>query len=126
MESRRSHRDRPAPNRFSRMGHLRHRRTVEGMRVPCRRRRNLADRLRPYVRPLPASEPMVSADPIRMFLYRWMIETGDPVELMAKGFDVDATTICELLSGERSRITKQEAILLRSRLSLDRDDRRLI
>jgi len=45
---------------------------------------------------------MVSADPIRMFLYRWMIETGDPVELMAKGFDVDATTICELLPGERS------------------------
>lgn len=69
---------------------------------------------------------MVSADPIQMFLFRWMMETGDPVEVIAKGFNVDEKMVCELLSGKRTRITKQEAILLRSRLSLDRDDRRLI
>ena len=69
------------------------------MKVPWRGRRNLAERLRPYVRPLPRSEPMVSADPIRMFLYRWMSETGDPVEVVAKGFDLDVELTRQLFAG---------------------------
>ncbi len=55
------------------------------MRLPWRRR-DLAERLRPYLPVREPIEPMVDADPIRMFLVRWMIETGDPIYLVAQGF----------------------------------------
>lgn len=42
---------------------------------------------------------MVSADPIRMFLYRWMIETGDPVEVIARGFNLDAKLVAGVIDG---------------------------
>lgn len=86
------------------------------MRVPWRRRRNLAERLRPYVRSLPLSEPMVSADPIRMFLYRWMIETGDPIETVAKGFDLDPRLIWQLIEGEIHLISEAHRNELQAKL----------
>ena len=69
------------------------------MRLPWRRQRDLAHRLGPYVPSAEPSDPMVDADPIRMFLFRWMIETGDPTDVVAKGFDLDL----ELVSGILSR-----------------------
>ncbi len=90
------------------------------MRVPWRRRRNLAERLRPYVRPLPPSEPMVSADPIRMFLYRWMIQTGDPMELISAGFDLDVRVVRQLLGRESLTLTQREDEELRAKIGLGR------
>ena len=92
------------------------------MRVPWRRRRNLAERLRPYIRPLPLTEPMVSADPIRMFLYRWMIETGDPVEVIAKGFDLDVGWVADLIGGQIAGVGSVDFVELCSKLSLRQQD----
>ncbi len=61
-----------------------------------RKRVDLAERLRPYVDIAPRMEPMVDADPIRMFLFRWMIETGDPIEVVARGFNVDVNLMREV------------------------------
>ncbi len=90
-----------------------------------RRRRpgvDLVQRLRPYMDPSLAPERMVSADPIRMFLYRWMIETGDPIEVVAKGFDVDLDQARQLLSGSIRAVGAAEATDLRTRLGLDEED----
>ena len=88
------------------------------MRVPWRRRRNLAKRLRLYVRSLAPIEPVVSADLIRMFLYRWMIETGDPVEVIAKGFDLDAELVTGVLSGRVRCFSVAEECRLRVLLAI--------
>jgi len=88
-----------------------------------RRRTGQADRLRPYVDPGPAAEPMVSADAIRMFLYRWMIETGDPIEVVARGFDLDVTEVGEIASGDRRLIPRAEARRICALLGLDIDAR---
>jgi len=71
-----------------------------------RRRTSLVDRLRPYVDTGPPPEPMVSADPIRMFLYRWMIETGDPIEVVAKGFGLDEELVAATISGDSALLTE--------------------
>jgi len=65
---------------------------------------------------------MVSADPIRMFLYRWIIETGDPIEVVAKGFDVDLEQAKQLLSGSIRAVGAAEATDLRNRMGLDEED----
>ena len=62
-----------------------------------RKRVDLAERLRPYVDVGPPPEPMVDADPIRMFLHRWMIETGDPIEVVARGLRPGRPSCCETL-----------------------------
>ena len=93
------------------------------MRVTWRRCRNLAERLQPYVRPLPTPEPMVSADPIRMFLYRWMIETGDSVDVIAKGFDIDVALTRQLLDGSVRRLQLQRSVELEAALGLGSEDR---
>lgn len=74
-----------------------------------RKRTDLAERLRPYLDTSPSTEPMVDADPIRML--RWMIETGDPIEVVAKGFDLDEQLLTDILAGERRRCQRT---LLRS------------
>ncbi len=79
------------------------------MRLRWRRRRDLAERLRPYLPAGITPEPMVDADPIRMLLYRWMIETGDPIEVVAKGFDLDRPLVDELLSGRTRRLSAADA-----------------
>ena len=88
------------------------------MRLPSRRRRDLADRLRPYIRPQEPVESMVDTDPIRMFLYRWMIETGDPVEVVAKGFDLPATLVDDLVSRRVGALSESDADMVSRRLGL--------
>ena len=73
------------------------------MRLRWRRRRDLAERLRPYLPDRIAPEPMVDADPIRMFLYRWMIETGDPIEVVAKRFAIERGIAEDLVEGRVKR-----------------------
>ncbi len=87
----------------------------------CRPGVDVVQRLRPYLDPSPASERMVSADPIRMFLFRWMIETGDPIEVVARGFDVDLDQAKQLLSGSIRAVGAAEATDLRTRLGLDEE-----
>ena len=94
------------------------------MRLPWRRRRNLAERLRPYVQQhLVHTEPMVDVDPIRMFLYRWMIETGDSVDVIAKGFDIDVALTQHLLDGSVRRLQRQRSVELEAALGLGSEDR---
>jgi len=69
-----------------------------------RKRTHLAERLRPYVNTWPRPEPMVDADPIRMFLVRWMIETGDPIEVVAKGFGIEAQLCGDILDRRTRRM----------------------
>jgi len=54
-----------------------------------------------------------------MFLYRWMIETGDPIEVIAKGFDLDAVRVVEILDGQITRLRADDMANLKRKLSLD-------
>ena len=96
------------------------------MRLRWRRRRDLAERLRPYLPERIAAEPMVDADPIRMFLYRWMIETGDPIDVVAKGFDIDAAFVESIVSGRTRSVSNACALHLRARLGLSAESRQVI
>ncbi len=87
------------------------------MRLRWSRRRSLADQIRPYI-PCESNEPMVDADPIRMFLYRWMIETGDPIEVVAKGFDLSPALVNELISGDLRGLSSSHASEISRRLGL--------
>lgn len=88
------------------------------MRLRWCRRRDLAERLRPYLPDRITPEPMVDADPIRMFLYRWMIETGDPIEVVAKGFDLSPVLLAKLLSGSTRRLDASEYRRVSRRLGI--------
>lgn len=46
----------------------------------------------------------VPSRPIREWLTAWMINTGDPPETIAKGFDLDAAFVAELLGAEPPRM----------------------
>ncbi len=46
----------------------------------------------------------VPSRPIREWLTGWMITTGDPPETIAKGFDLDAAIVAELLGAEPPRV----------------------
>lgn len=86
-----------------------------------RRRRkhtDLVTRLRPFINAGPTPEAMVDADPIRMFLFRWIIETGDPIETIAQGFDLDAQLIEDLLVRRLARLPESEALALAERLGV--------
>lgn len=61
---------------------------------------------------------MVSVDPIRMFLYRWMIETGDPIEVVAKGFDVDEGIARSVISGALRVLPATQVDWLQQRLGI--------
>ena len=82
------------------------------MRPRRRKRRDLAERLQSYLPLTQPSEPMVDADPIRMFLFQWMIETGDPVGMVARGFDLDPDLVASLVDGRVSRLPAHEYELL--------------
>ena len=84
-----------------------------------RKRINLAERLRPYVDPGPPPEPMVDADPIRMFLFRWMIETGDPIEVIPQGFGVDPDIVRGLLDRDTRVVSEADWDQWSTRLGLD-------
>ena len=80
---------------------------------------DLADRLRPYVEQYRVlGEPMVDADPIRVFLIRWMVETGDPIELVAKGFALEPWLVQEILEGSLRRVREPVAEELIARLGM--------
>ena len=89
------------------------------MRLQWRRRQGLADRLRPFVATADPEEPMVDADPIRMFLFRWMIETGDPFEVVATGFDLDEGLVERVVTGQVRRLAPETARQLRLRLGIN-------
>ncbi len=91
------------------------------MRLRWRGRRDLAERLRPYLPDRIHAEPMVDADPIRMFLYRWMIETGDPIEVVAKGFALDQELLDAIARRDRLKLKRSEAGELARRLGLPAD-----
>jgi len=59
---------------------------------------------------------MVDADPIRIFLIRWMIETGDPIEVVARGFDLDAVLIHDIVSGETRWLSFRDESVIRGKL----------
>ena len=40
--------------------------------------------------------------PLRNWILAWHIHTGDPAEVIAKGFDLDPVLVADLLSGEVS------------------------
>lgn len=83
-----------------------------------RRRLGLAERLRPYVDVGPVPEPMVDVDPIRMFLFRWLIETGDSIEVVARGFDADAVLLGEIVDRRVTSLSRRRAIDLCEKLGL--------
>ncbi len=94
------------------------------MRLRWRRRRDLAERLRPYLPDRITPEPMVDADPIRMFLYRWMIETGDPIEVVGRGFQLDERLVEDILSRKIHSLPRSRWCNVASKLGmLPRADR---
>ncbi len=87
-----------------------------------RKQVDLAERLRPYANPGPLPEPMVDADPIRMFLFRWMIETGDPIEVVARGFDVEPELLRDIVDRRVTAMPAHLAMELSERLGLALED----
>lgn len=62
----------------------------------------------------------VPSRPLREWLTAWMITTGDAPETIAKGFDLDAAVVAELLGAEAPRML--DVVLARElciRLRLD-------
>jgi len=49
--------------------------------------------------------------PLRNWFLAWHIHTGDPPEVIAKGFDVDEEIVVDLLSGEASLMMETSAAL---------------
>ncbi len=89
------------------------------MRIRRWRRRDLAERIAPYVQPIEPREPMVPADPIRMFLVRWMIETGDPIEVVATGFNLDVRLVRALLTRVTESLPRVDFLLVSRQLGID-------
>lgn len=87
-----------------------------------RKRADLAERLRPYVNQGPPPERMVDADPIRMFLFRWMIETGDPIDVVARGFDVEPKLLRDIVDRRMTAMPARLAVELSERLGLALED----
>jgi len=83
-----------------------------------RKRIDLVERLRPYVNTWPPLEPMVDADPIRIFLIRWMAETGDSIEVVARGFDIEPQVLGEVLGRRLRHLPEPQAVELRRRMGL--------
>ncbi len=90
------------------------------MRHRWRRRRDLAERLRPYLQDRITAEPMVDADPIRLFLYRWMIETGDPVEVVGRGFQLDPQLLEDILERKTRALRRRVWDDIASKLGVHR------
>ena len=63
-----------------------HRMTPPRRRCRFRRRRDLVERLAPYVQPIEAEpEPLISVVPIRWWLEGWAAATGDRPDVIAQG-----------------------------------------
>lgn len=76
---------------------------MSGRRWRClRRRRDLCERLGPYVGPAKTAQetqriPVVPAEPIRRWLEGWAAATGDPFDVIALGFGLDQHLVRGLL-----------------------------
>ena len=85
-----------------------------------RRRRDLVERLAPYVQPAePEPEPLVSVEPLRWWLEGWVAATGDRTAIVARGFDLDAEVIDMLLDGEIRIVRHSDAVLLCRAFGID-------
>ena len=62
---------------------------------------------------------MVDADPIRMFLFQWMIETGDSEEVVARGFGLESAQVAALLARDTRWLGVSEDHHLRAALGLE-------
>jgi len=65
-------------------------------------------------------EDRLPSRPLRNWFVAWHIHTGDPPEVIAKGFDLDEEIVVELLSGEGSLMMDEHtAIELCAKTRLD-------
>lgn len=48
--------------------------------------------------------------PLRNWLLAWHIHTGDPAEVIAKGFDLDPAVVTDFLTGEVSLMLTGDAL----------------
>ncbi len=89
-------------------------------RCSFRRRRDLIERLAPYVQPVdPRPDPLVSVEPLRWWLEGWIAATGDRAAVVARGFDLDAGVIDMLLDGEIRMVRRSDAVLLCRAFGID-------
>ena len=87
-----------------------------------RRRRDLVERLAPYVQPAePEPEPLVSVEPLRWWLEGWIAATGDRPEVVARGFGLKPNLVCDLLAARINRVGPSEAAELCRRLGIDQE-----
>lgn len=79
-------------------------------RCRVRRRRDLVERLAPYLRPIePEPVRLVSVEPVRWWLEGWGAATGDSPEVIARGFGLDSAWVAAVLAGNLRRLSPQEA-----------------
>lgn len=84
------------------------------------RRRDLVERLAPFVQPIdPAPVRLVSVQPIRWWLDGWAAATGDPPEVIARGFGLDGSVIDALMAGRLRRVTPTQRRRICTALGLD-------
>jgi len=58
--------------------------------------------------------------PLRNWLLAWHIHTGDPPEVIAKGFDLDPFLVADILSGDLSMMMNAvKAVTIARKLRLD-------
>lgn len=94
--------------------------TAPRRRCRFRRRRDLVERLAPYVQPIHTEpEPLVSVEPLRWWLEGWIAATGDRPDVVARGFGLRPDLVCDLLAARVNLIGMSEAAELRRRLGLD-------
>lgn len=77
------------------------------------RRRDLVERLAPYVQRIDLEpELLVSVEPIRWWLEGWVAATGDRTAIVARGFDLDVEVIDMLLEGQIRMVRRSDAVAL--------------
>lgn len=82
------------------------------------KRRDLSERLSPYMRKLALGKDSISTDPVRMFLFRWMIETGDPIDVIARGFDLPEDLVRQILRRDIAEFSEDQDRIVRQKLRL--------
>lgn len=89
-------------------------------RCRFRRRRDLVERLAPYVQPIEAEpEPLISVVPIRWWLEGWAAATGDRPDVIAQGFGLDPGIVHDLLDREARFVRRSDAAAICRSLGLD-------
>ena len=79
-------------------------------RCRFRRRRDLVERLAPYVQAVgPEPELLISVEPIRWWLEGWAAATGDPPEVIARGFGLGSDFVTALFAGRVRGLSRSDA-----------------